>query len=112
MNMDKPAVRPVKSFIPVVDVKPRGYFNMFGPRKTTPEEYAGEMPRENNIFKLGDTFATVEDVLEAINKLSDETLCRWVTRTNFVRRFKRRMLFKCTFGEGRKSRSKGIYMAS
>ena len=70
----------------------------------------GKIKGENSIIKLGLTFSTVDEVQEAMTKLSDTTFCKFVIELNKVRgkKAKRRMLFRCNFGVFQKSKSNGI----
>lgn len=80
------------------------------------QEQTDKIPGENSIINLRSTFPTLEDVQEAITKLSDSTFCKFVISTNSVERrgseHTRRIVYKCRYGEGRVSKSKGIRASS
>ena len=85
--------------------------------KEKPEKEDRKMRLKNTIIKVGQTFASISEVKEAVECLSDATYCRFVCSSNCVENKttipKRRIKYDCSFGgRVKKSTSKGIRQCS
>merc|ERR1719450_2079301 len=79
-----------------------GFFITNYVSKGTPMFVSDKMKGENSIIQLGKTFSSVAEVQETISQLND------VNFSNYVRRNRRNMVYKCKFGVLQASQSKGI----